>query len=206
MNSRFFVCALAAAALGAALPALAQGSGPDRNVPEIPNQQARPLDRNSFEGAQAERPPRAAERREQHRPPQQTRPEARRDHDHKHPDRRNWDHRGHDRRDFGYVVPRPNYYSPPAVYYSAPPVYYSAPPLYYGSIPQTNYPYISQTVFQRGDFLPPEYRQQQYVVEDWQWRGLAAPPYGYHWLVLGPDYYVLVADSTGQIVHMVATR
>jgi Ni/Co efflux regulator RcnB len=43
-------------------------------------------------------------------------------------------------------------------------------------------------------------------VQDWQWRGLSAPPYGYHWVLLGPDNFALVADSTGQILSLVAAR
>jgi Ni/Co efflux regulator RcnB len=205
MSSRIVLSAIAAAALCAgALPAFGQASGLDRNVPEIPGQQARPVDRNSFEGAQGERPPRAGRRDQPRQDP--SRPEARRDHDNRQPDRRNWDRRGNDRRDYGYVVPRPNYfYAPPAVYFGAP--VYSAPPVYYGAVPQPYYPYAAAPLpFNPGDYLPPEYRAQQFVVQDWQWRGLAAPPYGYHWLLLGPDYYALVADATGQILSLVAAR
>lgn len=202
MNSRFFVSALVAGALcGGGSSALAQGSGPDRNVPEIPNQPVPQTWPAAPPGPQVQAPARNPERREQqHGRRDEARPVARRDHDHRDPDRRHWDRRAPDRY-FGYVMPRPSYSYPPAVYYSGPPVYYSA-------APQIFYPYAAaaQPVFRHGDYLPPEYRQQQYVVEDWQWRGLGAPPYGYHWLLLGPDSFALVADSTGQILSLVAAR
>ena len=202
MNSRFVISVLAAASLCGGIPAFAQGSGPDRNVPEIPNQPA-PQTHTAAPGRpdmQAPaRNPRGGE--QQHGRRDEARPEARRDHDHRHQDRRHSDRRAPDRGYYGYVLPRPSYYYPPAVYYSGPPVSYSA-------APQIFYPYAAaaQPVFRHGDYLPPEYRQQQYVVEDWQWRGLGAPPYGYHWLLLGPDSFALVADSTGQILSLVAAR
>jgi Ni/Co efflux regulator RcnB len=121
------------------------------------------------------------------------------DHDRRYGDRRD-DHRD-ERRNYGYVVPRP-YYSVP------PPVYYTVPGPFYGGVPQPYYPYAAPAplVFQPGDFLPPEYRSQQFVVQDWEWRGLSAPPYGYQWMLLGPDTYALVLFSTGQIVSVVAAR
>lgn len=211
--------AVAAAALCSALPAFAQASGLDRNIPEVPVQapaQAAPA-------AVPQASDRAADRREQqgHRPGREAnRPDpprrdqaqdGRRDHDttdrnahdRRRADRRHWDHRTPDhRRSYGYVVPRPN------IYYLPPPVYYSAPPVYYG--PQPYYPPSGYNpapiLFQLGDYLPPEYRQQQFVVQDWEWRGLGPPPYGYHWILLGPDNVALVADATGQIVSLVAAR
>lgn len=200
MSSRLVLTAIAAALCAGVLPAFGQASGLDRNVPDASNQLGRPVDRNSFEGVQGEKPPRAGGRREQPRQ-EPARPEARRDNDNRQPDRRNWDRRGNDRRDYGYVAPRAN------IYFSAPPVYYSAPPVYYGAVPQPYYPYaVAPPVFRAGDYLPPEYRAQQFVVEDWQWRGLPQPPYGYHWLLLGPDNFALVADATGQILSLVAAR
>jgi Ni/Co efflux regulator RcnB len=54
--------------------------------------------------------------------------------------------------------------------------------------------------FHRGDRLPPEYRNRQYVVDDWRGHHLNAPPRGYHWVQTGGDY-VLVAISTGIILN-----
>ena len=210
MNSRFVVSAIAAIFCAGALPVFAQGSGPDRNVPEIPNQpapQARPAER----GPQVQTPARPREQqgqREDHRrdAPRQEHPRdaQRHDNEHRQADRRNWEQRRFERRDYGYVVPQPLPY-----YYSAPPVYYGPPAVYYGGLPRPYYPNpyaAAPLMFQPGDYLPPELRAQQYLVEDWQWRGLSAPPYGYHWLALGADNFALVADATGQIFSLVATR
>jgi Ni/Co efflux regulator RcnB len=55
--------------------------------------------------------------------------------------------------------------------------------------------------FYRGQRLPPEYRNRQYVVDDWRGHHLNAPPRGYHWVQTGGDY-VLVAISTGIILQL----
>lgn len=215
MSSRYVVVFIAAATLVAAsLPALSQAS---RLEGALANQspqrvfQARPEDRGN---PAVQAPPRSADRRDQgqrdaHRPPprDQAQPETHRwDNDHRHAahrhadDRRHWDKPGPDHRHFGYVVPRPNYYGLPRVYYS-PPV------AYYGAAPRAYYPYTAAPLaIQLGDYLPQEYRSQQFVVADWEWRGLAAPAYGYQWMLLGPDHFALVAVSTGQIVSLVALR
>ena len=207
MSSRFVLSAIAACALCAGtLPAFAQGRVYDRNASNNPEiyQQTHPEDRSN---PQLQGQPRAVDRPAAN---QQPRPEARRDNDRRQPDRRNWDQRGQDRRGYGYVVPRPAYtynygYAPP-VYYSAPPVYYSAPPVYYGGVPQPFYPSAAPVAIQPGDYLPPEYLGPQFAVADWQWRGLAAPPIGYHWVLVGSDSFALVADNTGQILSLVAAR
>jgi Ni/Co efflux regulator RcnB len=55
--------------------------------------------------------------------------------------------------------------------------------------------------FRRGDRLPPEYRNRNYVVDDWRNHHLSAPPRGYHWVQVGGDY-VLVAIATGIILQL----
>ena len=55
--------------------------------------------------------------------------------------------------------------------------------------------------FYRGGRLPPQYRQYNYVVEDWRGHRLSAPPRGYHWVQTGGDY-VLVAIATGLILQI----
>lgn len=55
--------------------------------------------------------------------------------------------------------------------------------------------------FRRGGRLPAEYRNRQYVVDDWRAHHLSAPPRGYHWVQTGPDY-VLVAITTGIIAQI----
>lgn len=53
----------------------------------------------------------------------------------------------------------------------------------------------------RGGYLPPQYRQRQYVVNDWRGHRLNRPPAGYHWVQVGGDY-VLVAITTGIILQL----
>lgn len=55
--------------------------------------------------------------------------------------------------------------------------------------------------FYRGGRLPSEYRNRQYVVDDWRGHRLSAPPRGYHWVQTGGDY-VLVAIATGVILQL----
>ncbi len=53
----------------------------------------------------------------------------------------------------------------------------------------------------RGGYLPPQYRNNQYVVNDWRGHRLNRPPAGYHWVQVGGDY-VLVAITTGIILQL----
>ena len=55
--------------------------------------------------------------------------------------------------------------------------------------------------FHRGDRLPPEYRNRQYVVNNWREHHLSAPPRGYQWVQTGGDY-VLAAIGTGIILQL----
>ena len=56
--------------------------------------------------------------------------------------------------------------------------------------------------FQRGNRLPPQYRQNIYVVNDWRGHQLPPPPRNHYWVQTGADY-VLVAIATGIIVQLV---
>jgi Ni/Co efflux regulator RcnB len=53
----------------------------------------------------------------------------------------------------------------------------------------------------QGARLPSEYRNKQYVVDDWRGHRLSAPPRGYHWVQTGGDY-VLAAVATGLIAQI----
>ncbi|CAN7773526.1 RcnB family protein [Caballeronia sp. LjRoot31] len=53
----------------------------------------------------------------------------------------------------------------------------------------------------RGDRLPNEYRDRNYVVDDWRGHGLHQPPRGYHWVGVDGDY-VLAAVATGVIANI----
>ena len=59
--------------------------------------------------------------------------------------------------------------------------------------------------FHRGGRLPNEYRNRQYVVNDWRGHHLSAPPRGYQWVQVGPDY-VLTAVATGIIANLILNR
>lgn len=57
-------------------------------------------------------------------------------------------------------------------------------------------------MYYRGGRLPPQYRERQYVVEDWRGHRLSAPPRGYQWVQSGGDY-LLVAITTGIILSLI---
>jgi Ni/Co efflux regulator RcnB len=57
----------------------------------------------------------------------------------------------------------------------------------------------------RGGRLPSEYRNRQYVVNDWRGHRLSAPPRGYQWVQAGGDY-VLVAAATGLIASILLSQ
>jgi Ni/Co efflux regulator RcnB len=225
MKTTALICSLTALSFAAvSLPALAQGRVPDRNASNNPEiyRQTHPEDAGSAQDLQGRPLPfdrGEADRRDQANRDQASRDAARRDADRRdsarreadrqQPNRREPDRRPFDRRDdgrrgggaydgyagygWGYVAPPPVFYSPPpAVYYNGPP-----PSYYYGT--------PGPRPLQPGDYLPPEYLAAQYIVQDWQWRGLSAPPYGYQWVQLGTGY-ALVVSSTGQIASIVATQ
>ena len=55
--------------------------------------------------------------------------------------------------------------------------------------------------WRRGGYLPHEYRNHQYVVDDWRGHRLSRPPRGYQWVQVGNDY-VLAAIATGLIANL----
>ncbi len=57
----------------------------------------------------------------------------------------------------------------------------------------------------RGERVPPEYRQRQYVIDDWRSYRLSPPPRGYQWVGVGGDYF-LVAIPTGVVFQVVIGR
>ena len=56
--------------------------------------------------------------------------------------------------------------------------------------------------FYRGGRIPREYRNRQYVIDNWRAHRLHAPNRGYQWVQVGADY-VLVAIATGVITQIV---
>lgn len=57
----------------------------------------------------------------------------------------------------------------------------------------------------KGDRLSSDYRNRQYVVDDWHGHGLRQPPRGYQWVGVGADY-LLVAVGTGLIAQVVLSQ
>ncbi|MFL9996535.1 RcnB family protein [Paraburkholderia sediminicola] len=53
----------------------------------------------------------------------------------------------------------------------------------------------------KGERLPAEYRDRNYVVDNWHEHGLQAPPRGYQWVGVNGDY-VLAAIATGVIANV----
>lgn len=59
--------------------------------------------------------------------------------------------------------------------------------------------------FRRGGRVPMYLNNRTYVVSDWRGHRLTAPPRGYHWVQVGPDY-VLVAITTGIIASLILSQ
>jgi Ni/Co efflux regulator RcnB len=59
--------------------------------------------------------------------------------------------------------------------------------------------------WRKGDRLDHEYRDRQYVVDDWRGYGLRQPPRGYQWVGVGGDY-LLIAVASGIIAQVVMSR
>ncbi len=55
--------------------------------------------------------------------------------------------------------------------------------------------------WRRGDRLPREYWDRQYVIDDWRSYRLTPPPRGYHWVGVGGDY-LLVQISSGIVLRI----
>ncbi len=68
--------------------------------------------------------------------------------------------------------------------------------------PQVRYYQARGPQFQRGRYIPVEYRSHQYVVVNPYQHRLYAPPRGHQWVQVGSDY-VLVAIATGLIVNLI---
>lgn len=135
-----------------------------------------------------------AEQRQERREARQDRREVRQERRAERRDDRRDDRRVDRAWDRGYRAgvqqPRPVYTPPRRVYTQ--PGYVYAQPAYRSHVPR----------FHRGGYLPHEYRQRGYYVNDWHaHRGLYAPPYGHQWVQVGSDF-LLVAIATGLIANL----
>ena len=66
-----------------------------------------------------------------------------------------------------------------------------------------NEPNNDRPHWSRGDRLPDQYLQNQYIVGDWQQHNLRAPPRGYHWVHNDNDQYLLATIASGIIADIV---
>lgn len=112
------------------------------------------------------------------------------------------------RRDADVPPQRPVPYvreGPPARWQAPPPAAQQAPPQWQAPPPQWQPPpprWRPQAPRLRpGDQLPPEYRQRQFIVNDWRAHRLYAPPPGYQWVQPEPGSYLLIGRN-GEIVNL----
>lgn len=60
--------------------------------------------------------------------------------------------------------------------------------------------------YKRGGYIPVEYRDRRYVVDDWQVYHLRQPPYGYRYVRGDDGQFLLVAIATGAIVDILLSH
>jgi Ni/Co efflux regulator RcnB len=60
--------------------------------------------------------------------------------------------------------------------------------------------------YKKGGTVPVEYRDNRYVVTDWQSEHLREPPRGYHWVRSDNGDFLLVAISTGVITDLMLSH
>ena len=60
--------------------------------------------------------------------------------------------------------------------------------------------------YRKGGTVPPEYRDNRYVVTDWKSEHLREPPRGYHWVRSDNGDFLLVAITTGVITDMMLSH
>ncbi|WP_243042350.1 RcnB family protein [Dyella sedimenti] len=60
--------------------------------------------------------------------------------------------------------------------------------------------------YRRGGYVPAEYRDHRYVVDDWHNHHLRQPPRGYQWVRSDTGDFLLVAVTTGLIADMVLSH
>ena len=81
------------------------------------------------------------------------------------------------------------HYNQPRYVYNQPHYFYNQPS------------YRAEHRFYRGNYLPYQYRQRAYYVNDWRsYPALYAPPYGHQWVNVDGEF-LLVALATGLIAN-----
>lgn len=67
--------------------------------------------------------------------------------------------------------------------------------------PVVNYDENHHHDWRRGERVPAEYRDRQYVIDDWRAYHLAQPPRGYEWIGIGGDH-LLVQICSGVVFQI----
>jgi len=60
--------------------------------------------------------------------------------------------------------------------------------------------------YKKGGTVPRDYRDDRYVVSNWQAEHLREPPRGYHWVRSDNGDFLLVAISTGVITDLMLSH
>lgn len=177
MKTSSVICALAALTFGlGSFPAGAQGSGADRNEVSRPGDYSRDYRGDRGPGVENRNWGNRSNDRND-RNDRFDRDEARRGAGYPRDNGRVYDSRGYDRgyRDYNR---------------------HDGGNFYYGA---------RSPEFRRGGYIPYEYRNRQYYVNDWRGHHLSAPPRGYQWVQVGADY-VLIAIATGLIANLILNQ
>ena len=177
MTSNRIVCGIAALSMAFSGVAFAQN---DLDTKADRAGRANLQGRPGIEGLR-ERERNAANQQRNERRDNDRRSNERRGYEQRGYDQRAYDQRGHDQRDYG----RQNYEQRGYDHRGR------------GAGPEHN--------FYRGGRLPDYYRGHEYIVDDWRGHRLQAPPRGYNWVQVGPDY-VLVAVATGIIASILLNQ
>ncbi|PLP97876.1 hypothetical protein CYJ10_25190 [Cupriavidus pauculus] len=65
-----------------------------------------------------------------------------------------------------------------------------------GSMPMGAQSPYSPKKWNKGEKLPTEFRDRQYVIDKYKDYNLPAPKKGYHWVGVGADYYQVSSNGT----------
>ncbi|VVE10460.1 RcnB family protein [Pandoraea terrigena] len=86
--------------------------------------------------------------------------------------------------------------------HSAPKAHRGGPPLRGQPGPGPSEDAWQHPNWRKGDRVPQQYRDRQYVVDDYREYHLSPPPRGHHWVGVGGDF-LLVVTGTGVIAQIV---
>ncbi|WP_321841254.1 RcnB family protein [Paraburkholderia bannensis] len=80
----------------------------------------------------------------------------------------------------------------PAAAFAQQPPPRPGPNEYHGGPPPDRPPHdMPPPEWRKGDRIGPEYRDRQYVIDDWRQYHLSPPPRGHHWVGVSGQYYLV---------------